>query len=377
MSEGISCDEHAVNILIADDDEGDRERVIRALKRVGLVYEFTETTNIEDAIEACEHCAFDCAFVDYWLPGQDGLEGITVLHKRFPYMALIMSTGEGDELVAVEALRRGATDYIPKSHIDAVSIRRITENALEKVALQRKVAEQQAELECFANVLVHDLKAPIRSIQYFAGFMEEGIREGKPEKNIEDCRRIIKAAKRMGTLIDTLHQYTKAEEPVVFHPVEMDQVMKDALSNLEHFIRERRVHVTGDALPAVTGNGALLTQLLQNLIGNGVKYCEAEIPCIHVAASQKEGTAWQFSVKDNGIGIPEEYYRQVFVPFERLHPGDKYEGTGLGLATCNKIVKRHGGRIWCESDPGQGTTFFFTLLGTRSNGGDAQSISQE
>lgn len=137
--------------------------------------------------------------------------------------------------------------------------------------------------------------------------------------------------------------------------------MADTLSNLEHMIEERGARVTHSEMPAIVGNAPQLTQLLQNLIGNGIKYCESAPPTVHVAAAPDRDSAWLFAVTDNGIGIPEESYRQVFEPFKRLHPTGKYEGTGLGLATCKKIVERHGGAIWCESTKGKGTTFFFTL----------------
>jgi signal transduction histidine kinase len=111
------------------------------------------------------------------------------------------------------------------------------------------------------------------------------------------------------------------------------------------------------------GNEALLMQLLQNIVGNGLKYCKAERPVIHIGARKRDDGLWQFSVADNGIGIPAEYHETIFQAFKRLHGVEEYEGTGLGLATCKKIVERHGGRIWCESEQGQGTTFHFTLEG--------------
>jgi len=119
--------------------------------------------------------------------------------------------------------------------------------------------------------------------------------------------------------------------------------------------------VTYDALPTVTGNASLLIQLMQNLIGNSIKYCVVEPPLVHISSHVIEQSKWLFSIKDNGIGIPEREYRTVFEPFKRLHGASKYVGTGLGLATCRKIVKRHGGDIWCQSIVGKETTFFFTL----------------
>jgi signal transduction histidine kinase len=338
------------------------------LKYPGATYECTEVSSIEEALEACEACNFDCAIVDYKLPGRDGLAGIPLLMERLPYMAIIMTTGRGDEMTGSEAIKRGALDYIPKKYILPETIKRISEHAIETMALRRQLAQQRDELETFAHVLVHDLKAPTRSIQLFAAEIETSIRG---EKIIEDCRRIGNAAKRMDTLIDTLYQYTTSTRKVVFEPVETGEVMKNALSNLEHDIRERGANVTHSRLPAVIGNAAQLTQLFQNLIGNGIKYCKAEVPTIHVTASQQDGATWLFSVDDNGIGIPADQCQQIFEPFKRLHSTEKYEGTGLGLATCKKVVERHGGTIWCESEQGLGTAFFFTLRGVQ---GYPQSI---
>jgi signal transduction histidine kinase len=352
-----------LNILIVDDDEGDRGQIRRALKESGLAFECVESVSVEQALALCEQSAFDCAIVDYRLPGRDGLDGVASLHRRLPYMSIIMATGQGDANVATEAMKHGASDYIAKAQVTGNSLRRIIENALEKAAMRQKLALQQEALENFASVLVHDLKAPITSVQAFAVFIERGIRADIADKDklIGQCQRVAGAARRMGDLIDTVHEYTKADGEHTSGPVEMDRVMEDTLSNLHQLLLLRGARVTHGHLPVVLGNASQLTQLLQNLVGNGIKYCEAAIPTVHVEASPGENGAWAFAVKDNGIGISEDHREQVFQPFKRLHDKSKYEGTGLGLATCKKIAERHGGRIWCESADGQGTTFFFEL----------------
>ena len=141
-----------LNILIADDDEGDRQQIKRALKQAEMRFICTDTSSIEDAMAACEKCTFDCALIDYRLPGQDGLAGISSLHERFPNMAIIMVTGQGDERVATEAMKRGALDYIPKITISGASIRRSVESALEKARLLLTIAKQRTELEIFSRV---------------------------------------------------------------------------------------------------------------------------------------------------------------------------------------------------------------------------------
>ncbi len=351
-----------LTILIADDDEGDRQQIKRILTKADLSSAFTETPSIAAALEACERCSFDCAIVDYRMNDQDGLAGISTMHERFPFMAIIMVTGQGDEMVATEAMKRGASDYMTKSRLSPDSIRRSLENAVSKLSLMRTVAKQREELEVFGRVLVHDLKAPIHSVLGFAALINDSIEEGDTDAVSVYTARIIKSVERMNNLIDTLHRYTTAEEQVVFETLDMEQVMTDTLLNLQNVVGKRNAKVTHGELPKVTGT-AQLSQLLQNLIGNGIKYCEAEVPAVHVEAQPQEGNVWMFSVKDNGIGIPEKDYQQVFEPFHRLRSEAKYEGTGLGLATCKKIVERHGGTISCESKEGEGTTFYFTLRG--------------
>ncbi len=170
-----------LHILLADDDDHDRKDIKRSLKQCGLPSICSEASSIEDALKACQAGAFDCAIVDYQLPGQDGLAGITALHESCPYMAIIMLTGLGDETVAVQAMQRGALDYMSKKDLDAQSIRRSIENAVAKASLLKKVAEQRSELEVFSQVLVHDLMSPIHSALGFASLMEENIHKGKQE----------------------------------------------------------------------------------------------------------------------------------------------------------------------------------------------------
>jgi signal transduction histidine kinase len=353
----------ALNIMIVDDDEGDRMQVKRALKQAGLACECTEAANVEEALEACGKCDFDVAVVDYRMPGHDGLYGIVTLHERQPHMSIIMATGQGDEVVATEAMRLGATDYIPKIHIGPGPMRRIMERALEKADLRRKMAQRQEEQERFALVLVHDLKAPLHLIKRFIDLIEEDLRAGGARKDasISHCQRAVKVAQQLQALIDTLYAYTKVDARVTFDVVDMTPVVKCVLGNLQDLIRERGARVTHSELPAVTGNAPQLIQLLQNLIANGIKYCEAATPTIHVSANSGQDNTWTFVVKDNGIGIPEEHCQRIFEPFKRLHDQRKYDGSGLGLATCKKIVERHGGKIWCQSEEGAGTSFFFTI----------------
>ena len=362
---------HALQILITDDDEGDRRQIKRAIGQCGLAAECIETASIEEALAACDACEFDCAIVDYRLPGEDGLEGITAMRGRLPYMAIIMSTGQGDEMIAAEAMKRGAADYISKSRIDAVTVQNTIRNALEKCALQRKVVQQQNELENFARVLAHDLRAPAAAIEAYAVRIDERLQEGDLAKALQCADWVIQTARRLNRLIDTLHRYTLADAKVEFEVVDMNQALEEAWANLHQLIQESGASVTADPLPPVHGNAPQLIQLLQNLIANALKFCDKPVPCVHVSAldratSSSDEAFWLFSVADNGIGIPRAQHKWIFEPFTRLTNGRDRDGTGLGLATCKKLVERHGGTIWCESQPGSGTVFSFTLPAARS-----------
>jgi light-regulated signal transduction histidine kinase (bacteriophytochrome) len=136
--------------------------------------------------------------------------------------------------------------------------------------------------------------------------------------------------------------------------------LQRALLNLRAAIEASGATITQDLLPTVTGDGAQLAQLFQNLVGNAIKFRSTDAPCIDVRAHEQDG-AWVISIKDNGIGIDPQYFERIFIMFQRLHAKTEYSGTGIGLAICKKIIDRHGGRIWVESLPGQGCTFFFTL----------------
>jgi light-regulated signal transduction histidine kinase (bacteriophytochrome) len=352
----------AINILIADDDEGDRKQLRRLLQQTDVPVECVEVASIEDALAACEMTEFHCAILDYLMPGHDGLHGIEVMRARRPNMAVVMLTGQGDETVAAEAMKRGAHDYISKTQIAGNAIQRSIEAAIEKSDERRRLEQQKEELDEFTYSLAHDLKAPLRSIRKYAEAVEENVHEAALSKASEDCRRIIRATNRMDRLITALYGYTQAETQFAFEPVAMEGVLRDALANLEELIAEQGARVTHDPLPAVLGSEPLLMQLLQNLVGNGLKYRKDDAPpAIHIGTGPEEGDYWRFAVADNGIGIPEDYHETIFQAFKRLHGVEEYEGTGLGLATCRKIVERHGGRIWCESKPSEGTTFLFTL----------------
>lgn len=236
-----------------------------------------------------------------------------------------------------------------------------TQLALEKAVSELRRSNQ--ELEQFAYVASHDLQEPLRKIASFCNLLESRYADRLDERGGTYLHYIVDGAMRMQALVNDLLLYsrvtTRGQE---FAPTDTNEVLQDALANLEMAATENDAHITHDSLPGVRADARQLVRVFQNIIGNAIKYRGEAPPRIHVTAVQ-ENNEWVFSVRDNGIGIAPEYAERIFVIFQRLHTREEYGGTGIGLAVCKKIVERHGGRIWLESQEGCGATFRFTLPG--------------
>jgi PAS domain S-box-containing protein len=228
--------------------------------------------------------------------------------------------------------------------------------------LQDSLTESNTALEQFAYVASHDLQEPLRTMTAFAQLLVSKYRgklDGEADKFLDF---IIKGAVRMGSLIQDLLAYarltTEHERP---SSIALDEDLEAALTHLEQAIVESGACITHDPLPTLPVDRGQMVRLFQNLIGNAVKYRKHDQPPrVHISAELK-GADWIISVRDNGIGFEPEHASAVFAPFKRLHTAEAYPGTGVGLAICRRIVQAQGGRIWAESEPGNGTTFSFTL----------------
>lgn len=234
---------------------------------------------------------------------------------------------------------------------------RSTELALSNIALECS----NVDLQQFAYVASHDLQEPLRAIKGFSRLLRLNY-EGKLDETADDYLIWInQGVQRMQTLIDDLLGYSRVDSHSrPLEETDLGNAFDDAVARLGASISESGAEVTHDGLPTVVGDHSLLAQLLQNLISNGIKYHGDDAPRVRISAT-KDGDEWQISVRDNGIGIDAKQHDRIFELFRRLHARDNYPGTGIGLAVCRRIVQRHGGRIWLESAPGRGSTFFFTL----------------
>ena len=240
-----------------------------------------------------------------------------------------------------------------------VTHRKRTEQELAKKA--EELARSNAELQHFAYIASHDLQEPLRMVASYVQLLARRYK-GKLDADADEFIAFaVDGAARMRTLIDALLAYSRVEtKGKEFEPIDCEAVLDSTLSTLQAAIEESQAVVSRDPLPTVMADPTQLDQLFQNLIGNGIKFRGVEPPRIHVS-SERNGKEWIFSVRDHGIGIDPQYADRIFVMFQRLHTKGEYPGTGIGLAVCKKIVERHGGRIWVESQPGQGATFYFTV----------------
>lgn len=219
------------------------------------------------------------------------------------------------------------------------------------------------DLSQFAHSASHDLQEPLRSISIYSELLRRYLGEELEPEPAQCLDYLMKGAVRMGALIRDLLAWTAASGTAeqASGTADGNEAFETALLNLKTAVQDNSARVTRGNLPAVPILPVQLSQVFQNLIGNAIKYRRLEeLPCIHVDAAL-DGSMWRFSVSDNGIGIDEKYTRQIFGVFKRLHTTDAYSGTGMGLAICQKFVERAGGRIWVESEPGRGSTFYFTL----------------
>jgi len=237
--------------------------------------------------------------------------------------------------------------------------RRQAEQELQETAA--KLSRSNADLEQFAYVASHDLKEPLRAISGSVQILRERYHGNLGPEAEEVIRHTVDGALRMQTLIDDLLTYSRlATREAPLEPTDCSTVLEEVLANLQSSIRESKAVVTHDPLPTVKADRIQLLQVFQNLISNGIKYRSQRTPKIHVGIEDRKNE-WTFSVRDNGIGIAPQYADRIFRIFQRLHTRKEYSGTGIGLAVCKKIIERHGGRIWLDSEPEEGSTFYFTL----------------
>lgn len=255
--------------------------------------------------------------------------------------------------------------------VDAANARR-DEAEARMIQLNHELERSNAELEQFAYVASHDLQEPLRMVSSYMQLLEKRYAGQLNDDAREFIGFAVDGSRRMQLMIADLLLLSRVSSKAnPFSRVDSGKTLELALENLALAISESGALVTYDTLPVVRGDAIQLTQLFQNLVGNAIKFRRDEAPRIHVVAERK-AAEWVLSVRDNGIGFEEAYADKIFLIFQRIHGRNEYEGSGLGLALCKKIVERHGGHIWAESEPGRGSIFYFTIPAWEEEDGKQQ-----
>ncbi|MFL5764063.1 MAG: sensor histidine kinase [Bacteroidia bacterium] len=223
-----------------------------------------------------------------------------------------------------------------------------------------ELARSNSELEQFAYVASHDLQEPLRMVTSYVQLLAKRYKGKLDEDADEFIGFAVDGSNRMRILINSLLEYSRVNREKPFEMIDVNALLAEMQQVLSNQIEENHVSIVTTELPTIFGDQVLISQLFQNLISNAIKFKSDRKPEIRISCKTMENE-YLFSVADNGIGIQKEYSDKIFVIFQRLHSKEQYPGTGIGLAICKKIVERHGGRIWVESEPGKGSTFYFTI----------------
>lgn len=356
----------AAKILVIDDSEDDRLLYKRCLqKSAGAGYAVSETASGEDGLASLDKDSFACVLLDYSLPGRNGVEILKRIRIKHPFLPVVMLTGLGNEKVAVAAMQEGAQNYISKSTIDPQTLAHVIAVAIQHCKMQNRISEQRGSLDIFARALAHDLKEPVRTMRTLLDLVNAEVSfEGKINDHFQSMRH---AAERMTALIDTVYVYTRLDgsEGMKREICDANHLVEAAKANISHLSRERQADIKCSALPLISVNREQAIQVFQSLLCNAIQNC-ATTPHVNITADEAPDH-WLFRVSDNGPGIAKEDAEKLFMPFKRLSH-HAMQGPGLGLATCKKILDLHGGKIWCETRPGHGASFVFSVPKTEPPG---------
>jgi signal transduction histidine kinase len=370
--------EQAARILIVDDEVTQMRALCDTLRDQG--YQTTGCSAGCDALAALREAKFDLLLTDLMMPGMDGIALLRAAHALQPDLAGVVMTGKGTIATAVEAMKEGALDYVLKpfklSAIlpvlgRALEMRRLRlENALLEERLRERAAELEAanrDLEAFAYSVSHDLRSPLRAIDAYAQMLEEDLGDRLDELSRRHFGIMRDNSRRMRVLIDDILDFSRlGRQAVTRARVDMASVVDEAWGEVRG-AAPATVDFTMESLPAALGDRALLKQVWMNLLANAVKYSgRRPHPEIRVSGTARDGEV-EFCVRDNGVGFDMQYHDKLFEAFQRLHPAAEYPGSGVGLAIVQRIIVRHGGRLWAEGRENAGAAFFFSLPRSRTD----------
>ena len=361
------------DVLLLEDSPEDAELYRRQLAAIpNINFQITEANSVQKAKDSAVNRHFDCYVVDYNLPDASGLDFIRHLLEKNEEAdlnaAIVFVTGQGDEELAAEAFRLGVHEYLTKKNVSEGRFARPVMNAIEKAQLmvqlhhfRDRLEQSNKDLSTFAHTAAHDLKSPLRRILSYCEIMQEDAAERLNDEDKRILERMRVNAGRMQSMVENLLSYSLIEyDEERKEMTDLGALVRDIVNEFQEQIEHEEACVTVGYLPTLPLYKERVRQLFSNLISNALKYKSEKPPRIDISGEDGEALV-KVAVSDNGRGIPLGQKEQVFRDFKRLHAQEDIEGTGLGLSICKKIVERHGGEIWVDSEPDQGSTFYFTL----------------
>lgn len=380
------------HILMLENEPVEAERIGQVLRQGDLDFELERVVTQEEFEHALEEHRPDVILSDHGASEFDSLTALSVARRKRPDVPFILVAGSADDPVTIEALLRGADGFIAKDHVphwlpklkrslrqaerEARHLR--TEQALREsqerheqtlAELQRLVARRTRELqvatkelEAFSYSISHDLRAPLRHINAFIYLLEQSLRGKLTDESRLRLKVVASAAEHLGQLVDDLLNLSRVgRQELCKIPVSLTSLAEEARSHLLSEMGERKVEWVIGSLPTVSGDPIALRQVLVNLFSNALKYSSPRPRSrVEINCREEDGETVCY-VRDNGVGFDMKNASRLFGVFQRLHSDKEFEGTGIGLAIVRRIIQRHGGRVWAESEVDQGATFYFSL----------------
>lgn len=378
----------ALNILAIEDSPSDLCILRQTLGAVDTFpCHIVNATSLGEGLALLANSGHDVVLLDLGLPDSAGLDTLRAARAHAPGVAIVVMTGDSDEATGLAALKEGAQDYLVKGQFTGPALPRALRHAIERkrseealkeseerfrrlsedleVRVRQRTSELEAlnrGLESFASSVSHDLRAPVRAIAGYSQLLEESASDRLDPQQRDLLRRIRAAARRMAQLIDDLLRLARvARAEMNRGEVDLAQLAREVMADLRSAEPQREVEFTFEGDLRAHGDPRLLRIALQNLLANAWKFTRDRRPAhIELSAETRDGKR-VFVVRDDGAGFDMRYAARMFQPFQRMHSPGEFEGEGIGLATVEAIVRRHGGEVWADGALGRGATFRFTL----------------
>ncbi|HEX4266798.1 MAG TPA: response regulator, partial [Steroidobacteraceae bacterium] len=381
----------AINrLLVVDDEAAQVQALCHTLQDEG--YSVKGFTSGATALGTLHAGAFDIVLTDLTMPGMDGIAFLNAARAIDPALVGIVMTGHGTIATAVEAMKAGALDYILKPfdlrvilrvlartqamlrlrRENAALLERLSARTEELEAANRDLSVANRELEAFSDSVSHDLRSPLRTIDGLLRVVQEDFGDGIPPEARRHLETVAAQASRMSELTEDLLRLSRlGREPLSKHPVDIRGLVQQVVDELRAAEPARQVDIRIGKLPAAEADPSLLRQVWVNLVANALKFTRRrENALIEIGGAAQAGDKGRgpggaehklYSIRDNGAGFDPRRAERLFGIFQRLHAAKDFEGTGVGLSITRRVIERHGGTIWAESEPDKGAAFYFTL----------------